>query len=290
MNKPAKIPKASMIFIIGSGRSGTTILYNLLAMHPDICYFSTLTSAFPRFPQLAVFHRILDIPMIGRVIRKKIMSSNIKTSLLLPSEGENIYSKYCGFINTHKTTAINMDKAVYQKFSGSIAWHLRATGRNIFVTKQTSNTQRLELLHVMFPNAYWIHIIRDGRAVANSLLHVVWWKTVALWWINKQPKQKQDIALCGKHWKTNVDEILKHISLFGHHYVEIRYESLVNNPRAVLVEILRQIHIPENPDYISALPKALPNKNNKWKMQLTTKQKNQLTKTIKPLLTQLRYI
>lgn len=285
MDKDSNI---SIVFIIGSGRSGTTILYNLLSMHPDVCYFSALTNNNPNKPWLAFFHRALDIPILGHVIQKQITSSNLKKAWILPNEGDDIYT-HCGFIHSKKTTMKGLRPTIFQKFSTIIETHMKCAGRTVFITKQTSNTQRLELLHAMFPDAYWIHIIRDGRAVANSLFHVDWWNFVMLWWTKKQPKNKHDIRLCGKHWKTNVTEILDHKHQFSPRYFEVRYESLIQKPRTTLRKILRKVNLPIKKNYLTMIPKSLPDKNKKWQKQLTPSQQKKLTQEIQPLLSQLGY-
>ena len=45
---------AGVIFIIGSGRSGTTLLYNLLATHSDVAWFSVLSHHKPVLGAFAV--------------------------------------------------------------------------------------------------------------------------------------------------------------------------------------------------------------------------------------------
>ncbi|NIW23749.1 MAG: sulfotransferase, partial [Gammaproteobacteria bacterium] len=49
-------------FIVGSGRSGSSILYQLLAVHPQLCWVSRLTDRFPWAPWLSRAHRLLDLP------------------------------------------------------------------------------------------------------------------------------------------------------------------------------------------------------------------------------------
>ena len=44
-------------------------------------------------------------------------------------------------------------------------------GRPRFVNKNLQNSFRVRLLNLIFPDAKFIHIIRDGRAVAFSLLN-----------------------------------------------------------------------------------------------------------------------
>ena len=57
------------IFIIGSGRSGTTILYRLLCLHPDLCWFSNYSNRFPYLPVLSSIQRLQDLPYFGGKIK-----------------------------------------------------------------------------------------------------------------------------------------------------------------------------------------------------------------------------
>ena len=82
----------------------------------------------------------------------------------------------------------------------------------------------------MFSDAYYIHIIRDGRAVADSMLNVSWWNDTDIWWLGAKPsewekKGKSAIELCGLYWKTDVEEILENKYLFENRYLELRYEK-----------------------------------------------------------------
>jgi hypothetical protein len=51
---------------------------------------------------------------------------------------------------------------------------MAAQGRRVFLHHVTG-WPRARLLHAVFPEARFIHVIRDGRPVANSLLQMSWW-------------------------------------------------------------------------------------------------------------------
>ena len=46
-------------------------------------------------------------------------------------------------------------------------------GRSRFVDKTLLNCFRVRLLNAIFPDAKFVHIIRDGRAVAFSILNKI---------------------------------------------------------------------------------------------------------------------
>ena len=55
------------VFILGTGRSGTTLFLNVWAFHPDFAWFSNFSERFPGYPSVAFLSRIHDIPMADRL-------------------------------------------------------------------------------------------------------------------------------------------------------------------------------------------------------------------------------
>jgi len=281
------------IFILGSGRSGTTIIYKTLCLHPDLCWFSNIVNGHPDHPELAFLNRLIEAPLIGPKIKHAIVTT-ASPCLIGPSEGESLYD-YCGFHDSQKMTKRRFSKLIENKFKHIISVQLYATGKYRFINKRTANTQRLEIIHAMFPDAYFVHVVRDGRAVVNSLLHVPWWNTLPIWWLNgKTPNDwisqgKNPVKLCALHWKYNVQEIVRHKKMFGKRYLEIRYEDFVNDVQGTVGTIMTFCQLPCSASYMHALRRTLPNFNNKWKQELTTQQKAVLENTIGSFLHQLKY-
>lgn len=280
------------IFIVGSGRSGTTLLYNLLATHPEVCWFSNLTDKFPSFHCLAAMHRLLDAPLIGYHMKRQIIRRSMPS--LRPSEAENIYHKYCRFQHARKTTSADITEEMELRFKCVTNEHLRFTGKKRFLNKQTANTQRIELIQSMFPKAYIIHIIRDGRAVANSLLHVPWWNNVDIWWLGYRPDRwekagREPVELCAQHWKRDVEEILQHKHLFKDRYFELKYEELVKRTRSTALDIFNFCHLKESKESEKLLPESLKNMNYKWESQLTEPQKRIVNSAIGNFMKRLGY-
>lgn len=85
-------------------------------------------------------------------------------------------------------------------------------------------------LQAIFPEARFIHIIRDGRDVALSKRH--------LWF-----GPGSDVRVLADDW---VQWIMRARSLAGRctHYMEVRYEDLVTNPEGVLRSVCEFIDLP----------------------------------------------
>ncbi len=280
------------IFIIGSGRSGTSVFYNLLSLHPEVCWFSNLSNKFPEFPQISLAHRILDTSVVGKTYKQKIVANTSKLKIR-PDEAEKIYHQYCGFRDDIKSTEKDYDSETVEKFNNIVKAHLKYTGKRRFLNKQTANNQRIRLINEMYKDAYFIHIIRDGRAVANSLLHVDFWNNIIIWWLGQKPPQwaaegKEPIALCALQWKHDVEEILQNKPLYQDRYIELKYEDFIKDVRGSMAKITNFCELSRSNEFLEILPEKLPDKNEKWK-NLSEHQKKVLHDTISGFLGELEY-
>ena len=184
--------------------------------------------------------------------------------------------------------------AIEEKFKETIRRHLILTGKKRFLSKQTANNQRIRLINEMFKDAYFILMIRDGRAVSNSLLNVKWWNNFDIWWLGKKAPEweiegREPIELCGLNWKRNVEEILENKALFEDRYIEIRYEEFVKDVKGSMQRVTKYCELSESKKFLKMLPQTLSNMNYKWEENLTEKQKIMLEKTLRGFLNQLRY-
>jgi|SRR5215218_10657530 len=65
---------AAPLFLVGVPRSGTTLLYKLLCLHPDVAYISNWMRIAPGVPALALVNRLTsrfpDTPQ-NRLVRRR---------------------------------------------------------------------------------------------------------------------------------------------------------------------------------------------------------------------------
>jgi hypothetical protein len=83
---------------------------------------------------------------------------------------------------------------------------------------------QIHMLNDMFPAAMFLHIIRDGRDVAASLMRVSGWG-------------EKSVLASAHHWCWNVAFVRQVGRTLGSRYKEIRYETLVREPERTLREI-----------------------------------------------------
>jgi len=191
-------------------------------------------------------------------------------------------------------TEEDYNEQIETKLKRLIGMHLEVTGKERFLSKRTANTQRLRLINRMFPEAYYIHMIRDGRAVINSYLNVDWWDDTAIWWLGKRVSEwkrggNDPVELAAKHWRTNFEEIQANKGIFKK-YMEVRYEDFVREPRIVANQITDFCNIAFPETFEKFVPTSLPNMNYKWKRGLSPEQVAVIETNTSDLLERLGYL
>ncbi|NIA11795.1 MAG: hypothetical protein GWP10_19240 [Nitrospiraceae bacterium] len=186
------------IFMIGMGRSGTTCISEAISLHKDLGWFSIYIQHFPTLPWLALLDRITTVPKIGWYLRGKKrqeggLGSLIRKYLPYPSETYSVWTRFCGekfaFDYLIGQTASEEEKRLIVTYLKKV---LRYQGKKRFFGKFTG-PPRIQYLNSIFSDAYYIHIVRDPRAVVSSLLKAKFWREggglVRPWWRNGLPDE-----------------------------------------------------------------------------------------------------
>ncbi len=195
------------VFIIGCPRSGTSVLSWALAQHADFW-----TSAESDFIQL-LFGR-------GNLHRA------YRQAYDRPDEGW-LRKQEVGFREFARYMGLGVDELFYN----------RARGRR-WIDSSPGYTLMAADLKVMFPQASFIHILRDGRAVVASML-----------------KSGFEKAGFDMRWTTDFNEACKswvHYASTGRRFVErhpwcateIRHEDLTARPEEVFRELFDFLRAP----------------------------------------------
>lgn len=298
----------SPIFFIGVPRSGTTVSFEILARHKDLGWPSNYTEKFPTMPFFGLVTRITDNPFVYLSGQKKQYKKVGHFNRLLPKPGEPyaFWNSYTG-INFSRdylvdTKATPESVASLHRASASIiSWQ----GKKRFSAKITGPS-RMRYLSSIFPDAKFVHIVRDGRAVVSSLLKVHFWLTEGRVdgprWLNGLSDEEvnnwrsrgEDAAdMTAMQW-TRIHEIAhqESIDLGAERYVEVRYEDIMKKPHETIEELMLwtglepcdRVH-----EYIDSLGE-LKNMNEKYREHLTQRQIDSITHIMSNELARLGYI
>jgi hypothetical protein len=203
-------PGGPPLLVLGVRRSGTTLLRVMLDRHsglavPDESYF---------VPQLADRHLrrvdpdafVDDLRRINTVTEWDVPLEKVRARLrpAMPV-GEAIATVYL----------------VYAEERGKSRWG----------DKTPMYMQNLRLLERLFPDAFYVHLIRDGRDAALSFLEMPRGLVTETW---MHPRTPGGFA---SQWRTEVAAARRLGRRAGARYLEVRYEELVADVEATLRRI-----------------------------------------------------
>ncbi|NML17523.1 sulfotransferase family protein [Azohydromonas caseinilytica] len=260
-----------VVFLLGSGRSGTTLLYKLLAAHPGVGYLSNYQSRVPALPSLAAMHRV-PRNLLGMKRRAWFggqgnayfegRRSWSQFWIPAPAEAESVFER----ANVPHTPADSfvLDERNVQRLRDTFGSVLQYGGGDVLVCKRTANNRRVRVLRQVFPRCKFIHLVRDGRSVADSLVRVGWWSDHQLFWAGKTPRELKaeganDLHIAARNWVEGMRQIeqgLRHVEPDMRY--TLHYEQLLAAPHAELRKLFQFMGVntsvhPEYEDFISSL-------------------------------------
>jgi len=265
------------IFIIGSGRSGSTVFHEILSEHPNFYWLSNLSSVFPKAPVInKMLMMSMDIPIINNAIK----------NVIKPSESWNFWKCYTKSFVDPIRDIVGSDVTYKEKKQIRNALSQISTKkRNRFLCKIVG-WPRVGYIHEIFKDAKFIHIVRDGRAVVNSIIHVDWWQgwrghqnwqRPALTRTHLEEWENYDrsfIALAAIEWKILMsahDKIKENLS--SDNFLEIKYEDLCSDPLNILKNTIEFCELDWSEKLNKKLKKTrLNSANDKYKNELTKDQ------------------
>lgn len=240
------------IFALGAPRSGTTVFFEVFGRHQDLAWPSNYTERFPRQHGLNFIRRLLDNrfycfygmkPQYGAPWYNKY--------LFRPGEAYDFWNTYSGLGKGFSRGYLLGQEALPEAVEGlnrATESIRKMQGRERFSCKLTGPS-RLAYLNSVFPNAYYVHIIRHGKAVTESLMRVPFWKQGGgfdgPYWDGGFPEAYSKIwqeshaspgILTALQWRTIIEFTRQEAQRFvpKDRYIEIRYEDFVADPVGVV--------------------------------------------------------
>ncbi len=228
-------------------------MFQAFAAHPDLAWFSQLLERLPRFPVVSTFSRLADWSLW---VREAVTRSGERRGWweglrIGPAEANTVWQRCCGrdFVYGY-LLGVEATDVERRRIRHTISSVLRYQGKPRFAAKITGPA-RLEYLVSIFPDARFIHVVRDGRAVVRSLMRVPFWRDT--WRLNRpawrgglgdreleqwEAYDRSPLALAAVQWRAVVrsarDEAARCAPT---RYGEVRYEDFIANPHTTLDQL-----------------------------------------------------
>ena len=255
------------VFIGGTGRSGTSFLFRMIRTTDGFYSFGDLESNFiiEVAGLMDLFHG-LSVGYNASRSERSIQSftqrmGRLRGGLEGSTYGDDGLDRYCRegayvevverFIGTLRDgsvaayadaeTLLTRIGAFVRELAESI---VEASPESRFVEKTPHNVLHLDFLHRLFPSAQFVHITRDPRAVAESLLRQRW-----------GPNNWDDACRWIKHVLARFSSPPNQAAITPDNYLQIRLEDVVHDPERTSRELGRFLRSPSfsiDPNVIDA--------------------------------------
>lgn len=213
-------------FIIGNPRSGTTLFRLMMNKHsrisvpPEAGFLVWLNSSFNYF-------QIMDIPLLIEALKntKKIESWNLD------------YETLQDYMQKKKPNSFpDAIDVIYEYYSSNVL----QKKVDVFGDKNNYYLNHIDLLACLYPDAKFIHIIRDGRSVAASYQSLMT-KSIDSAYAPKLPTNITEIA---EEWMHNINHIQDSLAALPlENWTSIRFEDLVLYPEKILGNVCKFLNL-----------------------------------------------
>jgi len=289
------------IFLVGLGRSGTTVLYNLIANHEKLCWISAKDNEkiFPKdFLEKEKERQTedrkkgiisggeLSLMFFGMEGREKNQAWNvIKDPNQIPVEGVHIFDHFFGQ---------DFDVRVSKKsknFKDFVTRVCEEKNKSRFINKNPENIKRLEVLNEIFPDALFVCMIRDPIPCVNSMILRVRKEGNAYYngipTLGANLDELNDVEYASLNLKQNLEIAFNFKAKLQNRFYFMFYENLVKSTKEEIKKLLDFLELSQPKEFIKNLPE-LKDMNIKWKKNLTKDEVNTIVKTLSNTVTKLK--
>jgi hypothetical protein len=258
-----------LIFVIGTGRCGSTVVAELLARHPDVGFVSNVDDKLSRLDlsgrwNNALFRRAAPrepqlLPFRDR--RRPLDRGRLRVA---PSEGWEVLERQVSpIISTTYRDLVPSDLTPWlaARLQQFFERRMTAQHRSTFFHHFTG-WPRSGLLQAAFPDARFVNVVRDGRAVANSWLQMGWWSGYqgpSRWYLGPLPERYADefeasggsfVLLAGLAWKLLMDAFEQaRAAIPPKQWLDVRIEDLTADPRGQVAAMLEFVELDWTSDF-----------------------------------------
>ncbi len=214
------------VFIVGAARSGTTLLQYMLRSHPDISLPTAESHFFiPFYLRRMEFGDLTQYKnlhaLINEIYHSKISFFN-----------DDLHG--INFNVEEITTTLHHQECttIPEVITGIFRANAKAEQKTRWGDKTPYYILHLDTLLEMFPDAQFVHLIRDGRDCALSMLQRKW--DLKIFNIYHAAYTWEKYVQAGRTFSVGHPEC----------YLEIRYEDILNNPKRSMHDLCNFLNVP----------------------------------------------
>lgn len=169
----SKIAIDRPIFLIALPRAGASMIQNVLCTHPDLAYITNAMHQFRQsFCAAEVMRRRLNLDVRG----ERYLGDSVVVDVNTPADGVAFWGEWLH----QDPESLDYDQPEICDFSASEIREIEDNLKRMiwcfnnadarFLTKNPALLPYVPVLSDLFPDAKFVHIVRDPRMAANSLL------------------------------------------------------------------------------------------------------------------------
>ena len=207
---------ANPVFIVGVDRSGTTLLTMMLDMNSKLWIPNESHFIVDYFEKYQIDENIQNYDFRRKIVRE-ILNERYVLDWDIAITEDQVDVSEC-------RTLSDVISAFYQTCASS-------KGKLLWGDKTPRYLVHVDVLNKLFPEARFIHIIRDGRDVAESISQM-WWGA-------------NDFASALKSWERRVEIGHKMLNMLPQQrWMELRFEDLVLDTKKELRRVTDFLQLP----------------------------------------------
>jgi hypothetical protein len=245
------------IIIFGSGRSGTTVISEIIFHHEDLAWHSNYQELFPKFAGINYMRRIFDNKS-WRIIGMNTQNNRSFSNYMLfrPIErydfweavtGERIdFSR--GFLLNEKAT--DEEREHIRTFFAKMVKYQKRKRLALKIT----GPARMEYLMSIFPDAQFVNINRDPVSIIRSWMEIYWNEQITnqLWWHGAyspdELKKAEELSsnkflFAAFQYRKLMETTQQEIKKMNPDIYSASYEDFVKDPKMFIQNIMQFLHL-----------------------------------------------
>lgn len=258
-----------LALVIGTGRSGTTLVQETLSRHPATGFISGLDDKLSKLNLTGRWNSRLYRMTAQRDPKMRALAES--TRLLergrlrvAPSEAYNLLDRhvFAGFSTPCRDLlADDLTPYLERKVQEFFDHRIEAQGCEVLVQHLTG-WPRTGFLQAAIPDLRAVNVVRDGRAVASSWLQMGWWdgwRGPDNWIFGPLPADLREeweasgrsfVVLAALGWKMLMAAYEDaRAQMPAAQWLDVRYEDLLESPRDKVAEMLDFLGLEWNSEF-----------------------------------------